>query len=222
MARLSILDMRADVFGNSSQTQVDGMQEQRNRNQKFPGKKMLLAFQLSFLALLATAGQASATTFYVSRGATGPVYDGKSWSTAWKDFSIGYLPGQKIDWSVIKPGDRIEIGSGTYESPIIVEKSGVAITVDRSVFYGGLVNITGGTTPTATNSYQFKTSGNVVMISSSQIDPKFVSDVSTLPNYTSFLYLCGVDFSLRPDSPCTGIYSYPKSAEWFMNNVPPQ
>jgi hypothetical protein len=95
-------------------------------------------FALLFSALgsfFALQGAAYADEWYVSKLATGTVHDGKSWATAWLEFS-GSTPESRIDWSPMKPGDTINIDGGssagatiTYTTPIVVQKSDLRIAI---------------------------------------------------------------------------------------------
>lgn len=107
------------------------------------------------LALFATPGKALAgNTWYVSSQTSGSqVRDGKSWATAWGDFSYQYNANNRIDWSKVQPGDRIMIDAGSapppgysksvaYHTPLIVQKSGISIEVSREYGHdGGFVTI---------------------------------------------------------------------------------
>jgi hypothetical protein len=72
--------------------------------------------------------------------------------------------------------------------------------VSRSVFYGGVVDVAGSRVLGSSN-FQFKTSGNTSVLSSSSVDPLFVSNVAGLPNNASFSQLQSLNFALRPNSP---------------------
>ncbi|MBX9693289.1 MAG: hypothetical protein K2Z81_12950 [Cyanobacteria bacterium] len=103
-----------------------------------------------FLGLMAGAScnAAEARTFYVSNVTAPPNPDGASWTTAWTGID-------KINWSVIAPGDTIEIdgGNGTYfnnrySGTLTVGKSGqpglpITIKASESPGRNGQVEIEG-------------------------------------------------------------------------------
>jgi hypothetical protein len=83
------------------------------------------------------------------------------------------------------------------------------IDCKNSIFYGGSVDITPLFFKPATNTCQFKTSGNTVWLSPNQLDPKFSGDVGSIPSTVTNAQLSDpggtyyntADFALRPDSP---------------------
>ncbi|MBX9693211.1 MAG: hypothetical protein K2Z81_12555 [Cyanobacteria bacterium] len=93
-------------------------------------RRFLLAASATLGLFVALPSSASAANYYVSPNATGTVHDGTSWATAWTDFS-GATPDQRIDWSKIKMGDRIQVDTGpaqsapqlmVYHTPLVVQK----------------------------------------------------------------------------------------------------
>ena len=82
--------------------------------------------------------------FYVSK--SGNNNTGRSWAGAWNDFD-------QIDWSIIEPGDRIEVDggavsmtytagirpkvSGTEEKPILIQLSSAAGRNGQVILFGG-------------------------------------------------------------------------------------
>ncbi len=66
------------------------------------------------------------TPFYVSPD--GANTDGRSWASAWTELD-------QIDWASVEPGDRIEIGGGTYTTRLVPDhggEPGERITLERS------------------------------------------------------------------------------------------
>lgn len=55
------------------------------------------------------------TRFYVSPGGDGT--DGRSWATAWPELD-------QIGWDALAPGDRVEIGAGTYTTRLVPTRGG--------------------------------------------------------------------------------------------------
>jgi len=105
---------------------------------------VLIAFSVS-LPLSVVRANASAGTYYVSKAASS-VGDGTSWADAWNELD-------KINWSVIKPGDTIYLDGGStsmmYATPLIIGANGThgsPITIKLStekgrngqaIIYGG-------------------------------------------------------------------------------------
>jgi hypothetical protein len=89
----------------------------------------------------------SGDAWYVSTSGSGA--DGKTWATAWNELD-------RIDWNVIEPGDRIEIGGGTYTKRLVPTKGGTAnarITIERSTEIGHDGKVTFDFTNTPTPEY---------------------------------------------------------------------
>ena len=88
---------------------------------------VLLVFPgLSEFPKVLTTAPSAGTTYYVSR--QGNNKDGLTWETAWNELN-------QINWSVINPGDTIEIDGGAYNTTLTVGKSGSSgnpITIMRS------------------------------------------------------------------------------------------
>ena len=76
------------------------------------------------------AGMAQAATYYISP--TGSGTDGKSFATAWREFSG--IRG-------LQPGDTIYIGQGTYQTAPRIEVDGVVLRKSRLAGYDGPVTI---------------------------------------------------------------------------------
>lgn len=97
------------------------------------GAKIRRYLPALFIALTAAIlpNSAHAANWYVSPNATGSVHDGKSWATAWTDFS-GPTADSRIDWSKIQQADRIQVDTGPvtagdpqlmlYHTPLVVQK----------------------------------------------------------------------------------------------------
>jgi hypothetical protein len=114
--------------------------------------KLAGAVSISLLFQAGTALAASATDHYVDALATGTVHDGKTWATAWWDFSGG-TPNQRIDWSQIKDGDTINVNAGKapppgyvssviYHTPLVVQHSNITIQVPNDPNHdGGMATI---------------------------------------------------------------------------------
>ncbi|MBX9696230.1 MAG: hypothetical protein K2Z81_27825 [Cyanobacteria bacterium] len=75
--------------------------------------------------------------------------------------------------------------------------------VSNSVFYGGAVQVN-GSNMLGSNNFQFATTGNTMVLSPSQVDPKFVSNVSYIQNYATTDQLKNLNFALQSGSPATG------------------
>ena len=91
--------------------------------------------------------------------------------------------------------------------------------VGASTFYGGVVNVPPAKKLLGTN-YQYKTSGNVLALSTNQIDPLFVSNVGIIPGWYDFYKLCELDFAFQPGSPAAATRSaaFPTSVTKFLND----
>lgn len=92
--------------------------------------------------------------------------------------------------------------------------------VSGSIFYGGNVNVDNSTSFAFRINTQFKTSGNTLVISAEQKDPKFTSDVSTITNRATFQMLRDLNFKPAPGSPVFNADSwvYPTSVAEFLNS----
>lgn len=110
-------------------------------------RMMCLAAITAGLSTVAAAPAAQATTYYVSSITPAAARDGRSWARPWADMN-------QINWSLIRPGDVIEIDAGNtanaavvYRAPLIVQKSGTmaqSITIRVSSQAGhnaGIANI---------------------------------------------------------------------------------
>ncbi len=78
------------------------------------------------------------------------------------------------------------------------------VFVEKCIFYGGRVNVPANHLIHSTDNVQFNITGNTTVLSPTMIDPRFQSDVGTVPNYASAGALNQLNFSLRPDSPAQG------------------
>ena len=72
---------------------------------------LLVALCLQFVVapIMAPSLLAAGSTYYVSR--SGNNADGGSWATAWNELN-------KVNWSVIQPGDTILVAGGTYNTTL--------------------------------------------------------------------------------------------------------
>src|SRR5262249_10692173 len=89
----------------------------------------------------------SGGTWFVDKA--GSNSDGKTWATAWNELD-------QIDWSLVSPGDRIEIAGGTYVKRLVPNKGGTAsarITLERSIEPGHDGKVTFDFTGTLTPEY---------------------------------------------------------------------
>ena len=73
-------------------------------------------------------------------------------------------------------------------------------SVSSSVFWGGVVDVTGSSLLGKHNT-QFKTSGNTMTLSAAQVNPKFRAILSQINHFSDEI---SADFKLRPDSPAVG------------------
>ncbi len=76
-------------------------------------------------------------------------------------------------------------------------------SIQKSIFYGANVNLTGSAFDSQQNT-QFKTFGNTMMLSPTQTDPRFVSQVISIPYNAPYQTLKTLDFTLQPNSPALG------------------
>lgn len=87
--------------------------------------------------------------------------------------------------------------------------------VSNNIFWGGAVSVV-GTRRLGTNT-QYKTTGNTLVLSSAQVDPKFVTDLSKVPSTASWYQLAALDFTLAADA-ATGFTGYfPTSIKSFLS-----
>lgn len=77
-------------------------------------------------------------------------------------------------------------------------------TITRSVIYGGVVDGKGTKQTIAINNFQYKTSGDTLAISPSQVNPKFAANVDAI-SATDYATIRATDFSLQPGSPAAGM-----------------
>lgn len=89
------------------------------------------------------------------------------------------------------------------------------LSISNNIIYGGSVDVT-GTNSVGSGNVQFNTTGNTVVISAYQQDPKFTSAVGSVPNSASFNELRDLNFALQPGSPAS--YVNPTSVASFLNN----
>ncbi len=80
---------------------------------------------------------------------------------------------------------------------------GGPISIEKSIFYGGAVYLAPDRRY-ATETTQFRVTGNTTALSDTMVDPKFKSDVSNISVSASFDVLNQLDFSLQPNSPAQG------------------
>lgn len=92
-----------------------------------------------------------------------------------------------------------------------------AEVVSNSIFYDGFVNVF-GTRLLGPGNFQYRTSGQTMTLSASQIDPKFKSDVSNITGTATFTQLKNLDFSLQTGSPATGSGSTLTSVQQLLNS----
>lgn len=87
----------------------------------------------------------------------------------------------------------------------------------NSVFWGGIVDVT-GTSALGVANTQFRTSGNTVMLSASQVDPKFQTNPDSIPRGAYFdSELARADFRLSASSPAAGKGSSVTSVQTLLN-----
>jgi hypothetical protein len=127
-------------------------------------KRQILIATLSLGIFLVSPSRIQAATYYVSR--TGNNSNGLSWSTAWSELN-------QIDWSVVNPGDTIELDGGRtscqypvtvtetsnnplptgcgqiYTTPLSIAKSGtngspITVRLSRESGHNGTARIYGG------------------------------------------------------------------------------
>ncbi|MBX9669259.1 MAG: hypothetical protein K2X93_16660 [Candidatus Obscuribacterales bacterium] len=91
------------------------------------------------------------------------------------------------------------------------------VFVEKCIFYGGRVNVPANHFMHSTDNVQFNITGNTTTLSPTMIDPRFQSDVITVPNYASAGALNQLNFSLRPDSPAQGRGSSLSSSKSLFN-----
>jgi hypothetical protein len=105
---------------------------------------------------------------------------------------------------------------------LIIDGSGHSVT--NSIFYGGLMSFHNSIANSA-NNCQWQTSGNTLQ--GQTTNPQFASDLSSIPLGVSsdvrqsptIALLSGLDFSLRPSSPCKGLGSSITSIQGFLQLV---
>lgn len=88
--------------------------------------RMLRPILIGLVANVLMVSLCSAASFYVRKGATG-ANNGSDWTNAWSEMN-------KVNYSVVNPGDTIYVAAGTYGS-FAVGKSGTAgnpITIKRA------------------------------------------------------------------------------------------
>lgn len=77
---------------------------------------------------------------------------------------------------------------------------GYSDSAASSVFWGGVVDVTGSKLLGARNT-QFKTSGNTIVLSNAELDPRFQANLN---NVHTFMQEVVTDYRLRYDSPARG------------------
>jgi hypothetical protein len=78
--------------------------------------------------------------------------------------------------------------------------------ISNSIVYGGAITFPGNRS-LGTGNFQFKTSGNTMVISAGQVDPKFQVDVEAIGKLTfpnNYIKLLTADFALQSNSPAIG------------------
>ncbi len=79
----------------------------------------------------------------------------------------------------------------------------ITAAIENSIFYGGEVHLRPDQRY-ATDTTQFRVTGNTMALSDTMVDPKFKSDVGSIPDDANFNTLNQLDFSLQPTSPVKG------------------
>lgn len=80
---------------------------------------------------------------------------------------------------------------------------GANLAASNSIFYGGNINVVCGGM-IGTGNFQFRTTGNTVVISPEQVDPRFKTDLDALGKIIPARKAATVRFGLRDDSPAKG------------------
>lgn len=90
-------------------------------------KNSILALAV-FISGLFLSSPAEAATYYASK--TGNNSDGKSWTTAWNELN-------QINWSIVQPGDTIELDGGptSCDYPVTVTDTGTSLPANCGMVY---------------------------------------------------------------------------------------
>ncbi len=77
-------------------------------------------------------------------------------------------------------------------------------SVSSSIFYGGVVKVSPTIPFNCQNNTQYKTTGNTTLLSPTQVDPLFVTNVGRFPDNVPIRALIQADYSLQANSPAQG------------------
>lgn len=91
--------------------------------------------------------------------------------------------------------------------------------INRTIVYGGKVSVPAGSQSNNYQNTQFKTKGNTTYLSSTEVDPKFVTNVGAYANNVSIQQLINTDFSLQPGSPAQGTGSSVTSVTQLLGQM---